>query len=346
MQDAERKIRISLPSKGHLGQKSKELLADVGFRIYSPNPRQYQATIPRFPEVEVIFQRPGDIVQSVRSGSVDFGITGRDIFLEKKGDNGRILELHKRLGFAHCTLNVIVPTTWDNVNSMEDLSKMEASLNRELKIASKFPNLTRAFFSQNSGNKFKVIQAEGALEIAPTVGYADLVVDIVSTGTTLRDNHLKIIEGGELMQSQACLIANKARLQENKATREIAIQLLEVLGAYLRAGEKLAIFANIRGQSPEEIAEKIFAQKVIGGLQGPTISQVITRDSTEWYAVHLVVAKSSLHEAVGEIRSVGGSGVVVSEVNYIFEEEPEELLAMLDALKDDNKEEAQDDQDI
>ncbi|MCP4140095.1 MAG: ATP phosphoribosyltransferase [Chloroflexi bacterium] len=328
----ERKIRISLPSKGFLGEKSKELLADVGFRIYSPNPRQYQATIPRFPEMEVIFQRPGDIVHSVRSGSVDFGITGRDIFLEKRDDNGQILELHKSLGFAHCTLNVITPKSWSEVASISDLKKMMDKLGRPLKIASKFPNLTKQFFDTRNDLKFNLIAAEGALEIAPTVGYADLIVDIVSTGTTLRDNQLQMLEGGELLKSQACLIANKARLQENDAVREIAVQLLEVLSAFLRAEDRLAIFANIRGDSPEDIAEKVFSQKVIGGLQGPTISQVITREREDWYAVHLIVSKAELHAAVREIRAVGGSGVVVSDVNYIFEEEPEELSAMLKAL--------------
>ncbi|MCF6278395.1 MAG: ATP phosphoribosyltransferase [Anaerolineales bacterium] len=330
---AERKIRISLPSKGFLGEKSKELLANVGFRIYSPNPRQYKASIPRFPEMEVIFQRPGDIVHSVRSGSVDFGITGWDVFLEKRNGNESILALHKHLGFAHCTLNVITPKTWRDIGSLSDLKKKETALARPLKIASKFPNLTRQFFEENVGVQFKVIEAEGALEIAPTVGYADLIVDIVSTGTTLRDNQLKILAGGELLKSQACLIANKSRLQKNATTKKIAIQLLEVLGAYLRADEKLAIFANIRGETPQQVAKKIFAQKVIGGLQGPTISQVITRDSENWYAVHLIVMKSKLHEAVREIRAVGGSGVVVSDVNYIFEEEPEELSAMLKALE-------------
>ena len=328
----ERKIRISLPSKGSLGEKSKELLANVGFRVYSPNPRQYKATIPRFPDVEVIFQRPGDIVHSVRDGSVDFGITGRDIFLEKKGANGQILELHKSLGFANCTLNVITPKSWSEIGSVSDLPKMMDELGRSLKIASKFPNLTRQFFDGRGAFEFELIAAEGALEIAPTVGYADLIVDIVSTGTTLRDNQLKMLEGGELLCSQACLIANKRRLKENDTVREIAVQLLEVLSAYLRADDKLAVFANIRGESPEDVAEKIFSQKVIGGLQGPTISQVITRDRENWYAVHLIVSKATLHEAVLELRAVGGSGVVVSDVNYIFEEEPEELKAMFAAL--------------
>jgi ATP phosphoribosyltransferase len=328
----DRKIRISLPSKGALGDKSKELLSNVGFRVYSPNPRQYKATIPRFPEMEVIFQRPGDIVHSVRDGSVDFGITGRDIFLEKKGANGQILELHQKLGFAHCTLNVIMPKSWSEISSVSDMPKMMDELGRPLKIASKFPNLTCQFFEGRDALKFELIAAEGALEIAPTVGYADLIVDIVSTGTTLRDNQLKMLEGGELLKSQACLIANKARLKKNDAVRKIAVQLLEVLSAYLRADEKLAVFANIRGKSPENIAEKIFSQRVIGGLQGPTISQVITRERENWFAVHLIVSKSMLHEAIREIRSMGGSGVVVSDVNYIFEEEPEELAAMFEAL--------------
>ena len=329
----DRKIRISLPSKGRLGEKSKELLAKVGFKVYKPNPRQYMATIPRFPNVEIIFQRPTDIVYSVRDGSVDFGITGRDIFLEKKGENGDILELHQKLGFGKCSLNMIVPQEWEDVNSLADLSIMEASLKRELKIASKFPNLTTQFLKQNSGIQFRIIQAEGTLEISPPVGYADLIMDIVSTGTTLRDHHLKILGGGEILKAQACLIANKARLKENEDVREIAVQLLEVLSAYLRAEDRLAIFANIRGDSPESVASKIFEQDVIGGLQGPTISQVITRDDENWFAVHLIVAKSELHEAIREIRAVGGSGVVVSDVNYIFEEEPEELTAMLKALE-------------
>ena len=329
----ERKIRISLPSKGRLGEKSKELLAKVGFRVYKPNPRQYMATIPSFPNVEVIFQRPTDIVFSVRDGSVDFGITGRDIFLEKKGGDGEILELHQKLGFGKCSLNIIVPQEWEDVNSLADLSIMESSLKRELKIASKFPNLTTQFLKQNSGITFTIIQAEGTLEISPTVGYADLIMDIVSTGTTLRDNHLKVLEDGEILKAEACLIANRARLKEDDDVREVAVQLLEVLSAYLRAEGRLAIFANIRGNSPEEIAEKLFSQKVVGGLQGPTVSQVITQDDENWYAVHLIVEKSKLHEAVREIRAIGGSGVVVSDVNYIFEEEPEELSAMLKALK-------------
>lgn len=333
MPDQKRNIRIALPSKGLLADGSKQLLADVGLPVYNPNPRQYIAWIPQFPGVEVIFQRPGDIVISVRDGSVDFGITGRDIYLEKKDSNGNILELHNKLGFGKCTLNVIVPDAWEAINSLEALQVYYLSLGQPLKVATKFPNLTEKFFKSNTEMPIQVIRAEGALEIAPTVGYADIIVDLVSTGTTLRDNRLKKLGGGKLLDAEACLIANKACLQNSPETLAVATQLLEMVGAHLRGRQNLAVFANIRGNSTGEIAEKVFQKEVISGLQGPTISPILTQGEESFYAIHIVVKKEALHKAVREIREIGGSGVVVSPVSYIFEEEPLELINMMKALE-------------
>lgn len=332
MDQKNRKIRISLPSKGLLAAGSKELLADVGLPIYSPNARQYIATIPLLPEIEVIFQRAGDIVISVRDGSVDFGITGRDIYLEKKDSNGRILELHNQLGFGKCTLNVIVPDDWSEINSLADLQNLQRSYERPLKAATKFPNLTEKFFTSETDIAIKMIKAEGTLEIAPTVGYADLIVDLVSTGTTLRDNRLKKLPGGKVLDAEACLIANYERLKHNPNTLKVATQLLEMIGAYLRGRQNLAVFANVRANSIEDISEKIFQKDVIGGLQGPTVSRILARDTDNLFAIHIVVRKEELHTAIGELREIGGSGVVVSPVNYIFEEEPQELINMMTAL--------------
>lgn len=332
MDQKNRKIRIALPSKGLLAAGSKQLLTDVGLPIYSPNPRQYIALIPLLPGIEVIFQRPGDIVISVRDGSVDFGITGRDIYLEKRDSNGKILELHSQLGFGQCTLNVIIPDDWIEINSLADLQQLQQSMERPLKVATKFPKLAENFFTSKTEIPIKVIQAEGALEIAPTVGYADLIVDLVSTGTTLRDNRLKNLPGGKILDAEACLIANRERLKTNSDTLTIATQLLEMIGAHLRGRDNLAVFANVRGSSMQAISEKIFQKEVIGGLQGPTVSRVLTRDTENFFAIHVVVRKEELHKAVGELREIGGSGVVVSPVNYIFEEEPGEIIKMMTAL--------------
>jgi len=102
-------VRISLPSKGRLAEESLEFLESCGFSVYKPNPRQYQATIKGLPEVVVLFQRPGDIVTSVRDGSVDFGISGLDVIAERQGDNGDVLILHDALGFGGCSLALAVP---------------------------------------------------------------------------------------------------------------------------------------------------------------------------------------------------------------------------------------------
>jgi ATP phosphoribosyltransferase len=333
MENEKRKIRIGMPTKGRLEEDSKTLLENVGFRVYNPNPRQFIASISGLPDVEVIFQRAGDIAVSVRDGSVDFGITGKDVVMERCGNNGDILELHGKLGFGHCSLNVIVPENLETVNQFSDLDELERELGRPLKIATKFPNLTTRFFNERCKSGYNIILAEGTLEIAPIVGYADILVDLVSTGTTMRDNRLKPLADGLILKSQACLIANKVKLMENPKTLEIATKLLELVTAYLRASENLSIFANMRGESPEAIADKIFAQEVIGGLQGPTISPVITRKGERWYATHLIVQKAELHQAIQEIRSIGGSGVVVAPVSYIFEEEPPEIKNMLAALE-------------
>src|ERR1044071_4594678 len=108
-------IRLSLPSKGRLESDALDFLAETGLRVFKPNPRQYEAQVPALPELGIIFQRPADIVVSVRQGSVDFGITGIDVLEEKRGDNGDILVLHDTLGFGHCSLKLAVPESWNDV---------------------------------------------------------------------------------------------------------------------------------------------------------------------------------------------------------------------------------------
>jgi ATP phosphoribosyltransferase len=329
-----REIRLALPSKGPLSEPARDLLDLAGLHVHHPNPRQYQASIPNLPGVTVLFQRPGDVVVSVRDGSVDFGITGWDVVSEKRGENGHTLTIHPALGFGHCTLNVIVPEAWENVNTLADLKSLQADWNRPLRVATKFPIQAETFFRQNGLESVEFISAEGTLEIAPTIGYADLITDLVSTGITLRDNRLKCLSDGQILASQGCLIANRASLKNNQAAMAVARTLLEFIVACLRARDNVSIFVNMRGTSPESIARRMFTKAVIGGLQGPTLSPVITRQGEKWYAAHLVVRKDHLSQAIAELRSVDGSGVVVSPVSYIFEEEPIEYRIMLRQLED------------
>jgi len=326
-------VRLSLPSKGRLAEDSLNLLKDCGLDVYKPNPRQYEARIPNVPELTVLFQRPGDIVASVRDGSVDFGITGLDIVEERKGENGNILVIHEELNFGKCSLALAIPENMENVWNVASLKQYAASLPSPLRVATMFPVLTGRFL-KNHGIPHTLITSEGTLELAPSIGYADIISDLVSSGQTLRDNRLRLLEGGLILKSQSVLIANKKALTTNPLALKIARQLLEYIEAHLRATDNVAVFANMRGDSPEAIAGRLLLQPTISGLQGPTISRVIVRDGDpNWYAVNIIVNRSKLFKAITELRGIGGSGVVVMPVDYIFEEEPPRYTAMLNALE-------------
>ncbi len=326
-------IRLSLPSKGRLQDDAMDFLAETGLSVQKLNPRQYQAKMPALPELTVLFQRPGDIVVSVRQGSVDFGITGIDVLEEKRGSNGDIIILHDALGFGHCSLKLAVPESWAEVMDIPSLKKFAGTFNRPLRVATKFPVLTERFLSQND-IQHTLISAEGTLETAPTIGYADIISDLVSSGQTLQDNRLRALPDGLILASQSALIANRKALQTNPEAMEMARRLLEYIEAHLRAKENLLVVANMRGESPEAIAQKLFTQTSLGGLQGPTISPIVTREMNQsWYSITIVVRRDNLTQAIGEIRNIGGSGIIVSPVTYIFEEEPPRYTAMLAALK-------------
>jgi ATP phosphoribosyltransferase len=328
-------IRLSLPSKGRLAEAALALLAQCGLGIDKPNPRQYAASVPALPGVTVLFQRPGDIVVSVRDGSVDFGITGMDVVAELRGEDDAVLVLHDALGFGHCRLCLAVPEAWEQVRTMEGLVAYARALARPLRVATRFAHISSGFLERH-GVPFVLVEAEGTLEVAPAIGYADTIIDLVSSGQTLRDNRLVPLEDGTIIVSQAVLIANRPALRGRPEVLAVARKLLELIEAHRRAEDHVSVFANMRGESPQVIARRLFEQTSLGGLQGPTVSPMVVRDGNpNWYAVHIVVRRSELFQAIAELRRIGGSGVVVTPVTYIFEEEPARCRAMMAAITEE-----------
>ena len=159
--------------------------------------------------------------------------------------------------------------------------------------------------------------------MAPAIGYADIISDLVSSGQTLHVNRLRVLEDGVVLRSQAVFFANRAALRARPEVLTMARQLLEYIEAYLRGQENYMVVANMRGDSARAIAEALFAQPDLVGLQGPTIAPVFTHSGEQWNAVTIVVHKDRIIPAVRALRAIGGSGVIVSPVTYIFEEEPE-----------------------
>ena len=328
-----RNIRISLPSKGRLAEDCLDFLEESGLKIYKPNPRQYEATIPALPGVTVIFQRATDIVASVQDGSIDFGITGYDVVAESLGEDHDFVIIHDALGFGDCSLNLAIPEGWKNVSSVDNLIEYANQLNRPLRIATKYKNLVSKFFEPTNLD-LQLVSSEGTVEIAPAIGYADMICDVVSSGLTLSDNRLRMIQSGKILESQAVLIGNKQTLLSDPEVLKTARILIEFFEAHLIGKDKLAVFANMRGENPQAIAQRIFDSTTIQGLQGPTISQVIVKNADQnWFAVNIIVSKKEMYKAISELRAIGGSGVIVIPVNYVFDEEPPRYRKLLEKLQ-------------
>lgn len=329
-------IRLALPSKGRMEEETRAFLHACGLSVNKVNPRQYIAQIDDIPYLEIWFQRSADVVRKVRDGDVDLGIVGFDMVVEYRGGGDDVVIIHDALGYGQCHLSVAVPEDWTDVHSTRDLAALAASrqAQRPLRVVSKYERQTTAFLEQHQIKPYRVLHADGALEAAPQMGSADFIVDLVSSGVTLRENRLKQIEGGRLLQSEMVFIGNRTTLTQRPKALAVARQMLERIEAHLRAVEHETIIANIRGASPEEVAQKVFSQPDLGGLQGPTISRVYLRDAADigWYAITIVVRKDRLHQSIEQLRSIGGSGVLVLPITYIFEEEPHRWLKLLDVL--------------
>lgn len=317
------KLRLAVPSKG-MEDAALAFLSSCGLSVNRSNPRQYRATVRSLTGVEVLFQRAPDIIEKVYEGSVDLGITGYDIVKEHEREDDAVVMLHPKLGFGQCALVLAVPEGWIDVSGVADLAEISADLRsrgRELRIATKYVNLTRQFLFDRGINYFSIVESSGALEAAPAMGYADMICDLTSSGVTLRENRLKPVNGGTILDSQACLVANRAALRTCDDKLQLTRQILELIEAHLRARSFYSLTANIHGDTPEAIAQVVTSHGEVAGLQGPTVAPVYSKvgGQSGWYAATIVVEERVLQKAVDALRKAGAADVTAIPLRYVFE---------------------------
>ena len=204
---------LAIPSKGRLKDDALARLAKAGYMVRPPaDPRSYRATVEGRPEIDVLFLSASEIARELGAGTVDAGITGEDLVRENLPDAGASLDLVGRLGFGQADVVVAVPEAWYDVSTMADLGEVAASFRadhgRRMRIATKYWRLTSRHFSERHGIQlYRIIESLGATEGAPAAGQADIIVDITSTGSTLKANQLRVLDDGLILASQACLFA-------------------------------------------------------------------------------------------------------------------------------------------
>jgi ATP phosphoribosyltransferase len=227
------KLLLALPSKGRLMDQCNAALAKAGFTVAKVGPvRGYKGEIAELPGVEVNFVSSSEIAQFLKAGTVHLGITGEDLIRETMADADERVRLLVPCGFGRADVVVAVPACWLDVRAMADLEEMALAFRRahgrQVRVATKYMNMTRRFFSSQGVTGYRIVESLGATEGAPAAGLAELIVDITTTGATLKANGLKVLEDGVILKSQASLIASRGATwspELHKMADTIAVRL-------------------------------------------------------------------------------------------------------------------------
>ena len=316
-------LRFALPSTGALYDGTAELLAGCGLAVRRANSRRYTADIPALPGVDVLFQRQSDITTEVDGGSADIGVVGLDRYSESRLERGDTVLVHDGLGFGTSSLVIAVPDSWLDVTSMADLADIALEFRakgRDLRIASKYQRLVKRFLNMNGVNYVSMVSVSGGLEAAPVMGYADIIADITATGTTLRENELRILVDGTIIDSQAVIVGNGRALANDPEKLALTQKLLEKIEASLRANRYQQVTGDIQGDSEDEVVRQVMKRRELAGVDGPTISAVHTDNNSSWFTVQVLVQKTDLTEVVNHFRDLGGIGIAATDVQYAYRE--------------------------
>lgn len=264
-------IRLALPSKGHLCDGALALLRTAGYPVRRSSERQYEATISGHPRFHVVFMRPTDIVDQVCEGRCHLGITGMDVYAEHRGDDGVSRVVIEDLGYGGCRLVVAVPENWIDVTHVLDLVDLSTEFKasgRSFRISTKYPQLVRGYLRRWGMYYYQLIASDGALELHPSLGISDIIVDLTSSGSTLKDNRLREIEAGTVLKSAACLIGHGpglATLVDEGESGPLALLLDAIDG--VRGSESLRHLEVVgtprSGGTGAEVAQHL---REVGGL--------------------------------------------------------------------------------
>lgn len=286
-------LRIALPNKGRLAQDTRDLFNDAGLEVRALSDRALKASLGG--EFEAIFVRAQDIPEFVADGAADAGVTGLDLVAESQHDIVSQLDLR----FGRCRLAVAAREE-SGISAIEQLPP-------GTRIATAFPNVTASYFSK-IGQDVSIVPISGAAEIAPHLGIADAIVDLVSTGSTLKTNGLREI--GTVMWSTAQLVVAANRVSWLGAKETALQELATALDSVTSARGQRYLMANVpRDRLPT-------VRQILPGLNGPTVIDVL--DGGKHVAVHAVVAASAIYRVISDLKAIGGEGILVTRIERLM----------------------------
>ena len=355
-------LTIALPNKGRLFEETLRFLDRCALRVRRENERQYQAKMDGIAGgVEVVFQRARDIPKVVGEGRIDLGITGFDVLWESGGERDCVSIFPDErapnertipsLPYGNCSLVIAVPDHWVDVATVSDLAELAIVRKKEnqmLKVATEFPNLTRSYLFKIGVSYFEIVEVTGAAESAPRTGSADLVCDLMSSGVTLAENRLKAIKGGTVISSGACLIASTSLAEDPESPKlKVAKSFIDRIEAHTNADAYVLVTANLVVPAPNATENDLCALLTKGltendlkllGREGPTVARVmnlmdgkVQRQQTV-FSVSIQVTRDKLDQAIAILRGKTGRDILVSTLNFVFDEKPKAYSRLMQKL--------------
>ena len=303
---------IAVPSKGRLQENTEAFFGRAGMQLVKPRgARDYRGAIADLPGVEVAYLSAGEIATALAQGTVHLGITGEDLLRESIADMAKRVVVIEGLGFGFANVVVAVPQAWIDVRSMADLDDVATAFrlrhDRKMRVATKYVNLTRDFFSGFGIVDYRIVESSGATEGAPAAGSAELIVDITTTGSTLAANGLKIVDEGIILRSQASLVASRSATWGD-AEREIARRILDRLAAQARARAYREVRTRFPGCDEAMLTQAKERFGVVAPFGGPTSSGMLT----------LHCPPAAVYDLASFMRERGAESIVVAAIDYVF----------------------------
>lgn|SRR5574344_1030265 len=283
-------LKIAIPNKGRMSEKIYNLLSAAGLSFPTKDERTLQVTT-KDKKHKLIYVRTADIPRFLEAGVADIGFTGFDIVTELKANVDKIMDLD----FGNCEMVVAVKEE-DPYNCCQDLPQC-------INVATSFPNIAKDFL-EKAGKTPKIIEVTGATEITPRLGLSDVVVDITSSGSTLKSNKLKIID--KILDSSAIVVSRKGLSSELKKKTDT---LLTAIQSVLDAREKKYLMANVPKEKLDEI------QKFLPGFTAPTVMTMMGDDKN--VVIHVVVDAEKVFDSVEHLKSLGGQGILIMTVDQM-----------------------------
>lgn len=315
---------LAVPAKGRLQENAESFFARSGLQLVKPRgARDYRGAVAGLDGVEVAYLSASEITSHLAAGSVHMGVTGEDLVREQMPDADERVVLLEGLGFGYANVVVAVPQAWIDVRTMADLDDVATAFRhhhgRKMRVATKYINLTRDFFSAQGVIDYRIVESAGATEGAPAAGTAELIVDITTSGATLAANALKIVDDGVILRSQANLVAAR-KAEWTAEQRELARVILDRITAQARAKafrEVRARFAACDNALVDEAKQKFGIETPFGG---PTSSGMLT----------LHCPPAQVYALTSFLRDRGAEAVSVAELGYVFSKD-NPLYAKLEA---------------